>query len=61
MFPFQVKNCTVGIVDDKHFESNEIFYVKLARPHGIDSVAKLGEINTTEITITNKDDGRSYI
>jgi hypothetical protein len=56
-----VKNCTLGIVDDDFFEDDEILYLKLTRPLGSETIgAKIGEINSTEITITSLNDG-NYI
>ncbi|XP_053388167.1 extracellular matrix organizing protein FRAS1-like isoform X2 [Mercenaria mercenaria] len=53
----KIKNCTVGIVDDDMFEDDEILHLKLTRPLGTEIVgAKIGDINSTEITITNLDD-----
>ncbi|KAL4240400.1 Extracellular matrix protein fras1 [Mactra antiquata] len=53
----KVKNCTVSIIDDDDYEDNETFNLKLARPLGNDEIgARLGDMDSTEITITSKDD-----
>ena len=55
----QVKNCTVGIVDDNIYEDDEMFMLKLARPLGTDQCeARIGTLNSTNITITNSEDGQ---
>ncbi|WAQ95604.1 FRAS1-like protein [Mya arenaria] len=52
-----VKNCTVEIVNDDIFESNETFHMQLAQPLGSDQYqAYVGEMNSTTVTITNTDD-----
>ncbi|XP_052791092.1 extracellular matrix organizing protein FRAS1-like isoform X2 [Mya arenaria] len=53
----KVKNCTVEIVNDDIFESNETFHMQLAQPLGSDQYqAYVGEMNSTTVTITNTDD-----
>lgn len=60
--PPKVKNCTVGIVDDDVFEDDETFFLKLTRPLGTDTIgARIGDVNSTEITVTNLDDGNYVI
>ena len=55
----QQKNCTVAIVDDVDFESEEEFQIHLADPLTEDGLpAQLGELDTVSVTITNHDDGR---
>lgn len=55
----QVKNCTVGIVDDDVYEDDEIFQLKLTRPLGTEKLgANIGDIDSTKITVTNMDDGK---
>ena len=53
-----MKNCTVGIVDDSVYEPDEVFYLRLADPQGSDGItARVGSLDKTAITITNKEDG----
>ena len=55
----QVKNCTVKVIDDDKYENEEIFYLKLDQAQGSsDCEARIGDINSTQITITNTEDGR---
>ena len=54
-----MKNCPVGIVDDNIYENDEMFMLKLARPLGTDQCeARVGATNSTNITITNSEDGQ---
>ena len=56
-----MKNCTLGIVDDDIFEDEEIVYLKLTRPLGSEKIgATVGDINTTQITITSLNDGKFH-
>ena len=58
----QVKNCTVGIVDDNIYEDDEMFMLKIARPLGTDQCeARIGTLNSTNITITNSEDGQYWL
>lgn len=59
IFLFQVKNCTVRIVDDGEFEPEETLTLNLADPQGTElSQAKVGTRNKTTIVITNYHDGK---
>ena len=49
----------MGIVDDPDFEVEESFLLKLAHPKGTEACeARVGDLHTTTITITNYDDGK---
>jgi len=58
LFVWQVKNCTVGIVNDHVYEQDEKFLLKLASPRGTKHCdASVGQRDTATIIITNKGDG----
>ena len=57
----QVKNCTVGIVEDNTYEVDEIFHVKLGDPQGNEVCpARVGKNKTATVTIVDKEDGEYF-
>ena len=56
----QSKDCVVEIVDDSVFEADETFQVKLSDLRGPEG-ASLGPHALATVTITNEEDGQSFI
>lgn len=55
---FQIKTCSVKIVDDPDFEADETFLLRLTQARGTDYCeARVGEKNKATITISNHNDG----
>lgn len=59
---FQVKNCTVHIIDDSVFEPEEEFQVHLGTPLSDHwSGAMVGANDIVTVTITNDEDGKQAL
>lgn len=57
-FSSKVKNCSVGIVDDRVNEPVEFFYVWLTQPKGSNKTkAAVGNQVKVKVTIINPEDG----